>query len=265
MSMYGRLSREVAARRLPVHSGPLEVIASSRFASLPEPAQRYVQFMRVAEHPQDWSFRVGFTGRFRTGPRQPWMKCEAWQYNNRLALARIFHIRIRFGGILPVIGRDTYVEGHGRMLVRLLDLFSIADGTGEEYDIGELVTYLNDAVLIAPSMLFVPEVSWAPVDTDSFDVSLTDHGRSVTARVTVDEKGAPRDFSTTDRFCYNPDQPRQLMRARWSTPIAGWEVAGGRPLACGAQAVWHLPDGPFAYADFRLIPGSLVFNVRPGE
>ena len=220
--------------------------------------------MRVVGRPQDWSFRLGFTGRFRTKPQQPWMKCEAWQYNNRLALARVFHIRIRLGGVAPVIGRDTYVQGRGRMLIKLLDLFTIADGTGDEYDIGEMATYLNDAVLIAPSMLLVPEISWTPADASSFDVSLTADGRTVTARVTVDERGAPRDFSTMDRFCYDPDNPKQLIRARWTTPIAGWEAVDGLPLPTSAQAVWHLPQGPFAYAAFRLIPGSLAFNVRPG-
>ena len=61
------------------------------------------------------------------------------------------------------------------MLIKLLDLITVEDATGEEYDIGELVTYLNDAVLIAPSMLLAPDVSWAPVDASSFDVSLVDH------------------------------------------------------------------------------------------
>jgi hypothetical protein len=100
------------------------------------------------------------------------------------------------------------------MLIRLLDLFTIEDGTGEEYDTGELVTYLNDAVLLAPSMLLVPEISWAPADSSSFDVSLTDHGRTVTARVIVGEDGAPKDFSTWDRYCYDPHGPTPA-RPRW--------------------------------------------------
>ena len=138
------------------------------------------------------------------------------------------------------------------------------DGTGDEYDVGELATYLNDAVLIAPSMLLAPEVSWPSADATSFDVKLTDHGRTVTARVVVDENGAPKEFSTTDRFCSDPDRPRQLIRAPWSTPIAGWRLVDGLPRLTGAQAVWQLPGGPFAYADFRPIPGSLAFNVPPG-
>jgi hypothetical protein len=263
--VYGKFLREVASTGLPAVPGPAEVVTSSQLSSLPEPAQRYLQFMGVVGRPKDWSFRLGFTGRFRTKPRQPWMQCEAWQYNSRVAVARIFHIRIRFAGLLPVIGRDTYIEGRGRMLIRLLDLFTIGDGTGEEYDISELVTYLNDAVLIAPSMLLVPEISWSSADATSFDLSLADRGRAVRARVMIDENGAPTEFSTTDRFCYNPDEPEKLVRARWAMPVSGWEFVDGRARPGSAQAVWHLPLGPFAYADFRLIPGSLQFNVPPGN
>jgi hypothetical protein len=59
------------------------------------------------------------------------MPCEAWQYNSRLGLARIFYIQLRFFGLVPVLGRDTYVDGRGRMLIRVLDLFTVGDGTGE--------------------------------------------------------------------------------------------------------------------------------------
>jgi len=261
--MRRRFLKEVAASGLP--AGPAAALDNVQPASLPEPAQRYLRFMKVADRPTDWSFRLGLTGRFRTGPRRPWMPCEAWQYNYRPAITRIFHIRIRFGGIVPVIGRDTYIQGRGRMRIRMAGLFTIADGAGEEYDIGELATYLNDAVMIAPSMLLTPAISWAGVDDSSFAVSLEDHGRKVTAQVFVDEKGAPRDFSTTDRFCFDPDGSKRLIRARWTTPIAGWEFVDGRPLPLGGQVIWHLPEGPFAYADFRPIPGSLAFNVPPGE
>ena len=265
MTMRNRFLREVAATGLPAGTGTEDPVTEAQLAALPEPVQRYLWFMGVVGRPRDWSFRLGFSGRFRRKPGEAWMKCEAWQYNSRLAVARIFHIRARFGGLFPVVARDTYVQGRGRMLIKLLDLYTIEDGVGEEFDIGEMVTYLDDAVLIAPSMLLVPEVAWAPVDTTSFDVALTGHGRTVTARVLIDERGAPKDFSTTDRFCYDPDDPKHLARARWSTPVFGWEVVNGRPEPTGAQAVWHLPSGPFVYANFRPIPGTLAFNVPPGH
>ena len=137
--------------------------------------------MKIVGRARDWSFRLAWTGRFRRGRNRPWMPCEAWQYNNSLAVARIMHLRIRFGRVLPVIGRDTYLDGKGRMLIKLLDRVVVGDGRGDEFDLGELVTYLNDALLLAPSMLLTPHVSWSAVDADSFTVTLTDRAHTVSA------------------------------------------------------------------------------------
>jgi len=57
----------------------------------------------------------------------------------------------------------------------------------------------------------------------------------------------------------------QLVRGRWTTPIEGWQEIDGRSLPTRGRAVWHMPEGEFAYADFALVPGALAFNVRPGE
>ncbi len=80
-------------------------------------------------------------------------------------------------------------------------------------------------------------LSWSSADGNSFDLALTYHGRTVAARVFVDASGAPTDFSATERFCYNPDQPKQLMRARWIAPVAAWEMVDSRPLSSAALGV----------------------------
>lgn len=59
--------------------------------------------------------------------------------------------------------------------------------------------------------------------------------------------------------------PKKLVRARWTTPVDGWHETDGRRLWTRGRAVWHLPDGEFAYADFTPVPGTLAFNLRPGE
>jgi hypothetical protein len=249
----------------PSTSVSLDAIHEAELAPLPDSAQRYLRFMGVLGRPRIWSFQVAFTGRFRRSREDAWRKCATWQYNTYLPLTRIFLIRIRFAGIAPVFGWDTYTHGRGRMLIRLLDLVTIGDGIGPEYDIGELVTYLNDGILIAPSMLLVPEVRWSRVDASSFDIALTDHGRTVSARVITDERGAPIDFITTDRFYADPNDPHHLVRAQWTTPVEGWQAIDGRHLPTRGKAIWQMPDGPFAYADFTLVPRTLAFNVSPGE
>jgi len=265
--MRRKFMRELAVMGLPRSPRPgadVAPVTGADLQGLPDSVRRYLRFMRVEGRPRDWSFIVGFHGRFRRAARDRWMACEGWQYNTRLALARIFHMRIRFFGAVPVYGRDTYAGGRGRMLIRPLDLVTIGDGKGEAYDIGELVTYLNDGIMIAPSMLLVPEVQWSGVDAGSFGVSLSDHGRTVAARVFIDERGAPVDFETTDRFYSDPDDASKVTRCRWTTPITGYQEVGGRPLPIGGQAIWHPPGGDLAYAQLTFDLSSIAFNVPPG-
>lgn len=245
----------------PIGASPsTATVAEDDLAGLPEPAQRYLRWMDVVGRPRDRSFLVRFAGRFKR-PGQPWMPCEAWQFNAADPVTRLFHMRIDFARVIPMVGRDSYAAGRGAMRGKVLGLVKVADGSGPEFDLGELVTYLNDALLLAPSMLLTDAVRWDEVDDGSFDVTLTDAGHSVTATAFVDPDGTLRDFATEDRWC---DLPGGLLRARWTTPIDGWQEIDGRPWPTGAQAVWHLPDGPLPYIAGTFVPGSMRPNVGPG-
>lgn len=264
-----KFTEELARLGLPTPSGTefdRAPITEADIEHLPEPARRYLRFMRVVGRPRDRSFRVGAVGRFRRSRDEGWMACEAWQYNASHPLARIFYMQLRFFGLVPVVGRDTYADGRGRMLIRLLDRITVGDGTGEEYDIGELVTWLNDAVMIAPTMLLVPNVQWRAIDERAFELSVTDHGRTVRAKVIVDERGAPLDFETTDRFYADPRNASKATRCRWTTPIEGWQEVDGRMLPTSGKAIWH-PEGEpeLAYVELRFVAESLAFGVAPGE
>ncbi len=251
---------ELRDSALPVASGQTEVVSEESIAKLPEPVKRYLRFMGVVGRARDWSLRAHFKARFRREPGA-WFPCEAIQYDTRLKLSRLFYMQLSLKGLLPVTVRDTYLGGRGSMRARAFDLVPVVTGAGHEIDVGELVTYLNDAVLMAPSLLLGPETSWQAVDGNCFDVTLRDGDLSVKARVWLDERGAPMDFSTTDRFFDRADGQR--VQTEWRTPISGWQDVGGRRLPTSAEAVWQLPGGPFAYADFRIDPTQIAFNVPP--
>jgi hypothetical protein len=261
-ALYRRLAADVS--ELGLSSGPAspEPVTEAQLEGLPGPAQRYLRFMGVVGRPADWSFLAHVTGKFRLRPGVPWMRCEAWQYNNAPSVARLFHMRIAAAGVLPMVGRDAYAGGRGRLLAKLAGLVTVADAAGPETDVSELVTYLNDAVFWAPSMLLAPALSWAPVNDRSFEVSLEDSGHRVTAHVCLNERGAPVNFTTEDRWA---DLPGGLVRMRWCTPVSGWTEVNGKWQATRGSAIWHTPDGPFCYAVFRFAPGAISYNVPPAR
>jgi len=256
------LAADADAAGLPGSNASAAIVTQGDLDGLPEPVARYLRFMGVVGRPRDWAFRAKFAGRFRMRPGQRFMPFEAWQYNTRSPVARLFHMRIDFAGFFPMIGRDAYVDGHGSMRGKLLGLVPVADGSGLEFDVSELVTWLNDAVLLSPSMLLGDATQWSAVDSDSFDVLFTDSGTTVTARVLVDDRGAPRDFATTDRYAALPGGP---VRAEWTTPVDQWVQTADRELPKTGAAIWHLPEGPFTYIEGAVAPETVAFNVLPGN
>jgi hypothetical protein len=261
---YRRFVKDVSAFELSRGSGGATIVTEDDLASLPRAAQRYLHFMRVVGTPRDRSFHAGFRGQFRLGPREEWLPCEAWQFDDALDVARVFHMELKLAHVLPTVVRDTYVNGRGRMLAKVLDLFRVADASGDELDIGELVTYLNDAILYAPTMILRPHTQWIAVGEECFDVKLTDRGRTVTARVLVDPRGAPYEFSTRDRFVNDPyKKGHPLVRALWTTPVSDWISHAGRVVPTRGSAIWHLAGSTFEYARFELIRDALAYNVDP--
>jgi len=253
-------ARELREADLPGAPPVPEMVSEQSIAELPEPVKRYLRFMGAVGRPRDWALRAHFRARFRLKPGE-WLDCEALQYDTRHKVSRLFLMQLSLKRMLPVTVRDTYLSGHGSMRAKAFDLFPVVDAKGYEIDVGELVTYLNDAILLAPSLLLGPETTWHEIDATTFDVTLRDGPLSVKARVWLDQRGAPQDFSTTDRFYDTPDGKR--VRTEWRTPINGWQSVDGRQIPTSATAVWHLPAGPFTYADFAMDPSEIAFNVAP--
>jgi hypothetical protein len=261
LKMYDTLMREVARAHLLGRPSALTPVTHEDIEGLPAPVQRYLGFMGVVGKRPTWSFRAHFTGSFRLRPEARWLPCHAWQYNSAATVARIFHMRLRYHH-LPLVVRDTYLHGHGRMSARLFDTFPFVDEADDRIALGELVTYLNDAILLAPSMLLLLATSFREVDRDTFDVTLHDGPRQVSARVFLDVRGAVTTFTTQDRYGNDPASPQEMVRARWSTPVRAWRWIGDQPVPASATATWHFDSGDFTYADFALV--SLEPDVSPG-
>ncbi|MGY1792396.1 DUF6544 family protein [Geodermatophilus sp. SYSU D00525] len=253
-------TRRVAAAGL--RAGPVDPapVTQDDLAGLPSAAVRYLEAMGVLGRPRPRSLRAHFTGRFRLRPGGSWMPADSWQVNTAAEVARLYRMRLLVGGVVPMWGWDTYRAGHGRMLGKALGLVTVADGSGPAFDAGELVTWLNDAVLLAPAMLLHPRTGWEDRGEDRFVVSVTDAGRTVSAVVALDGSGRPLDFRTEDRWADLPGGP---VRTPWTTPVTGWTVRGGRPTPTAVSAVWHRPEGDHRYGEMAL--ADLDLDLLPGR
>ncbi|MFN7148624.1 MAG: DUF6544 family protein [Microthrixaceae bacterium] len=247
--------RDLRAARLPTGRGPGPVVTDDELRGLPPAVQRYLRSMDVVGRGRVRCFTTDFRGRFRLRPDGPWMPAVARQCNTVDPIGRVFTMVLRFAGAVPMVGHDTYLAGRGRMVGRLAGVVKVADGAGDEFDIGELSTWLNDAVLLAPSMLLGADTTWDAPDGETIVVGVRDGDRDVTATFRIDASGRPVDYWTTDRWADLPGGP---VRAEWRTPVPGW--TGGPdtpPMPLPDGATWMLDDGPFRYVVGGFVAGTL--------
>jgi hypothetical protein len=262
-----RLGRELCATMCEdatahgMHLPPPEREGPWRLDGFDPTARRYLSFMGVDERPADWSWQARMTGSFRLKPGHSYMPYESWQYDHGPTLSRVCHMRLDLAGVLPMVGRDAYVGGHGTMDGRVLGTYRVAHGAGTEFDVSELTTLLNDAILWCPGLLTGRRTTWTDVDDRQFIVELRQGNLNVGAIVTVDAHGMPTEFTTTDRFI---ELPQGLVRAQWRTPVTGWITVDDHPVPTEGEAIWELDDGPFRYVDVDVDVASVRFNTPPG-
>lgn len=238
-------------------SRPIQIVTADMIDRLPEPARRYMRWTGVIGKPWIDTVRIGYSGRFRRGVDQPWLPIRATQIYTTRPPAFRWKARLSMWGLPLMSGHDRYAQGRGHMYGRIAGLFTIFDARGDEIDQGTMLRYLNEATWF-PITLLGDNIAWQGVDHDSADVTFTDHGKSVTARMIFDAAGRPVNFITR-RYRENKGQ---YTLDTWETPFAEYGALGGLNLPVRGQAVWKLADGDLPYADLTL--SSVEYNIPIG-
>jgi hypothetical protein len=250
-----RLFRTEVLSRLAREEGSTRILTEEDIRTLPEPVRQYIRYAGLIGKETVHNMRAVWQGKMRRDPRQGWFGIKADQYNFYGDLARIFFIRGRIFGV-PVVGRDLYSTGEGRMTMKAAGLIPVVDATGTEMASSGLVTLFNDMCLLAPATLIDGRIRWVPVDSLTAKGSIEDAGHSVSATLHFNQAGELTDFVTDDRYMESSGRFRKI---RWSTPVSQYMDFHGVRLASHGAGVWHLDEGEFMYAEFDL--QSIDYNT----
>jgi hypothetical protein len=229
------------------HSNQKRLVTADMLTSLPEPAQRYLNYTGVVGQPWINTVRITYGGVFRLAADKPWMPIKAEQFYTTNPPGFHWKARFKMFGMWMVSGSDTYKAGHGHMFGKVAGLYTIFNARGPELDQGTMMRYLNEMTWF-PIALLSDYVTWQAVDDRSFDVTFTDCGQSVTARFIVDAAGRLTNF-ITKRYRENKGS---YTLDTWTTPMTEYDTLAGLNLPIRGQAVWKLPSGDLPYADFTL-------------
>jgi hypothetical protein len=231
------------------------LVAPKMLQDLPEPVRRYLTYTGVVGKPWIDTVYLKQSGRFRQGAGRPWMPLTAEEFYTTDPPALLWKARFKVAGLPLLRARDRYESGHGHMYGKLAGLFTVFDVRGQELDQATMVRYLNEMMWF-PTAFLGENITWQAVDDDSAEVTFSDGGRSVSARMVFDDVGRLTNFvamryrEIDGDFSYDP----------WSTPMTDYGERAGLQLPVRGQAVWNLPSGDLPYADLEIT--EVEYNIE---
>jgi hypothetical protein len=255
-----RASYEADIARAVVSGPPGGPLAESDLATLPEPVQRYLRVTGALGQPRVVSFQARSHGRIRSHRDARWIPLAIDQYNVVAGeRARFFY----FSGSMmavPVQGFHRYAGASATMRVKAAALVNVADASGLEMDQSETVTLFNDMCMFAPASLTDPAVVWEWADHHTARAAFTNAGHTIRAELSFNDAGELIDFRSNDRYQASPDG-KTFRKLPWSTPLRDYRQFGHVRLASKGEAMWHDPEGAYAYVE--LITDEVRYNEPP--
>jgi len=249
---HWRWNREIGEdiRRLSAAAGrDLTIVTEEMLRALPPPVRRYLAYSGVVGKPIPNTIGLTQTGKIRNAANASWMNIEAEELYSTDPPAFVWKAAFPSRNLPVVLGRDSYLDGKGSILMKVLSLFAVAAERGAELNDAALMRYLNEMMWF-PAAFLGRNVTWTAIDDTSAEVTLHDRGVSATATMVFDAEGRPVNFRAQR---YNTTT-RQLEI--WETPISTYATFEGLSLPSKGQAVWKLADGDFAYVELEVLTVS---------
>jgi hypothetical protein len=220
------------------------LVTADMLQALPDPVQRYLTYTGVVGKPWINTVRVKQVGRFRLERDRPWMPMRAVQYYTTDPPGFVWKARFKMAGLWLLSAQDTYKAGHGHMFGKVAGLFTVFDARGEKLDQGTRLRYLSEMIWF-PAAFLGENITWQGMDDHSAQVTFTDLGKSVSARMVFDDAGRPTNF-VAQRY---REIKGDFSLDPWSTPIVEYGARASLNLPVRGQAVWNLPSGDLPYWD----------------
>ncbi|MCB9634051.1 MAG: hypothetical protein H6721_18175 [Sandaracinus sp.] len=232
------------------------VVTDAEVDATPPAVRRWLRRAGVVGKPRPRVVRLRQRGQMQNEPGAGFRDVRADQLFVPDEAAFLWRVRLSMFG-LPVVGRDTFVGGHGRMRIVVAGLVPVADAADPKIDEGAMLRYLGETVWF-PSAALDPRITWSPGEDPQ-------RAARATIRVGELEAEAELDFDDEGRFlALRADRYRgggpDAERAPWRVNARAWRRFEGVEVPSEGDVVWVLPEGDFVF--YRWTIETLETDVR---
>jgi len=149
--------------------------------------------------------------------------------------------------LVHIVGKDQYIEGRGNMLIKLLSLITVAEGSGKEIDQGTLLRYLSEIMLV-PTAALSDTIQWEGIDSNSAKATMSYKGVTASGVFTFNEKGEILNF-VAQRY---GDFDGGYRMETWCAEITEYKEFNGFKVASQGDIIWKLKTGDYHWYHFEV-------------
>lgn len=183
-----------------------------------------------------------------------WTTGKAEQFFTIPEPSFIWDLKIKMNRILPLRGRDSFSEGKGKMIIKLLGLIPVVNVQGNlKINESTLQRFLAEMMWF-PSAALSPWITWEEIDHCSARAHMTWKGTTGSGVFYFNEEGDIESFKTK-RFKDINDSERTV----WAANVLKTEEREGIRIPVSASVSWELKEGEWTWA--KITVDSIKYNT----
>ena len=221
------------------------IVTEADLAGLPELVQTWLKKAQVLGKEKIVSVRSEQDIKLRLAKDKPWMPAQAVQYYRTEEPGLIWKAKIKAAPFFHIAGRDKYLDGQGNMLIKLMSVFTVADGRGPEIDQGSLLRYLAE-IMWFPTAALNEYLKWEPIDATSAKVTMDYKGVSASGILTFNEQGEIIRFEA-ERY---GEFDGEYRLETWLAEVVDYKEFNGFVIPSTGKITWKLDTGDFEWYHF---------------
>lgn len=189
-------------------------------------------------------------GEMRFAPDSPWLPFSAEQWFLGSGIDFRWQAWVRMAPLVHTRVVDSFEGGKGKLTARIFGLVPVARSRGTATDKGEALRGLAELPWRPFAFREGPFLTWETVETNKLRVAFDDGRTQAQIEFEVDGEGHVRGGGAASR-------PRMvgksLVETPWSGTFGEYRMFDRVRVPTVAEAIWHLPEGPFTYWRGRII------------
>ena len=248
--LYASFIAGAARIRAAIGTQPDTLVTEQDLKELPEPMARYLRWSGVLGKKRISAVHLRHSGTFKLERDRPWMPIQGEYYVTTTQPTFAWYGKLRMAPGITAVALDSYANGRGRMLVRLMSAFTITDDRSEQVSHSAFGRCIVELAATAPTFFLDRDrVKCEQTGPDTVQCAVTDGRFSADANLVVNRDGSldrivvmryfdrGNGLATLERFTGKISQPKSYA---------------GIMLGSRMDGSWNLHEGDFHYVSYNV-------------